>query len=255
MAIEEVNGIPIVEMWKYRGPLLPGETVYPIPLIEIPEYSNCYGYTKYGRIIQLAQVGRISLENNIKAQRWAGTKTKRLQTDITGLSFQIARLGCWALYGAYCFEPNLEAGHFPDRNPANNAEWNILPVTKSTNYGEHRRLQGTAFLGELHKDHKLTVEQVLDIRRDYIPYDPIYGQKGLAKKYGVCQRVVGDIVHNVTWTHIKLAEDKSDNNVRKNYIGKRTAGTIWINNGVVSRRIKLSEPIPEGWWRGQLRFY
>lgn len=207
--ITEVEGIPITDMWKYRGPLLPGETVYPITIPNMPTADGIYGYTRYGRIIRLTSERGTRPVNRAMGQFWSGPKIgqRRLHVNIMrhlpeGRALYVARLGCWALFGPNCLNPDLEAAHFPDDNTANNAEWNLLPVTKKVNSSEHKRLQGTIPYGERHASSKLTAEQVLEIRRTYIPRDREYGQSALGRKYGVSQSVIHDIIKRIMWPHI-----------------------------------------------------
>jgi hypothetical protein len=146
--------------------------------------------------------------NGVVAQGWTGADPyKRLFVNLAksipgGGNFYVSRLGCWALFGPYCLENNLDSAHFPDPDVRNNAEWNIRPVTKKVNSGEHRRLQGTAFLGEDHKDSKLTEEEVVYIREVYVPRHPLYGQSALARQFGVNQATIWEILQYKIWTHI-----------------------------------------------------
>ena len=54
--------------------------------------------------------------------------------------------------------------------------------------------------GEAHGCHKLTSEQVLEIRKRYIPRK--VSQGFLGKKFGVSQAMIGCIVRNQNWTHL-----------------------------------------------------
>lgn len=47
--------------------------------------------------------------------------------------------------------------------------------------------------------HKLTRENVDEIRRIYIKGDKIFGAKALAKKYGVSKTAIQFVVNNKTW--------------------------------------------------------
>jgi len=49
---------------------------------------------------------------------------------------------------------------------------------------------------------KLTKEQVLQIRKEYIPYKHGHGRTALAKKYGVCTRTILAIIERKYWKHI-----------------------------------------------------
>lgn len=56
--------------------------------------------------------------------------------------------------------------------------------------------------GEKHGMHILNESDVLYIRKMYIAYDPIYGGKGLSKKFNVKFGTIMAIIHNRLWKHI-----------------------------------------------------
>jgi len=55
-------------------------------------------------------------------------------------------------------------------------------------------------VGEGHPQHRLTAEQVREIRRRAA--DPAVLQKDLAQEYGVTSTMISKIVHRKAWTHI-----------------------------------------------------
>ena len=57
-------------------------------------------------------------------------------------------------------------------------------------------------IGERHRSAKLTEEQVLEIRRVYVPRDAEYGARALGRKYGVEHSVISLICSRAIWTHI-----------------------------------------------------
>lgn len=52
--------------------------------------------------------------------------------------------------------------------------------------------------GESNGSHKLTRQDVNDILEAYIPRDPIFGGRALARKYGVGTTTIQSILHNKT---------------------------------------------------------
>lgn len=56
--------------------------------------------------------------------------------------------------------------------------------------------------GADHRSAKLTEQQVLEIRRLYIPYSRTFGCDGLAKKYGVAYSAIHNVISGRTWTHL-----------------------------------------------------
>lgn len=49
---------------------------------------------------------------------------------------------------------------------------------------------------------KLTEEQVLNIREEYVPHDLDYGQAALARKHNVNIQTIGDIINGKNWKHL-----------------------------------------------------
>lgn len=56
--------------------------------------------------------------------------------------------------------------------------------------------------GENNPHHKLTEQQVKEIRQIYVKGDHKYGQRGLAKKYGVPHSTIAGIIKGKLWKHI-----------------------------------------------------
>lgn len=56
------------------------------------------------------------------------------------------------------------------------------------------------YCGEDHHLSRLTEEQVLAIRKEYVK--GVVGHKKLAKKYGVTSMTIHLIVNRITWKHI-----------------------------------------------------
>jgi hypothetical protein len=63
----------------------------------------------------------------------------------------------------------------------------------------HRLLDGTDQRGEKNGSAKLTIEQVLEIRKSN------KSQRSLAKEFSVCQVHIGRIINKKQWTHIDEA--------------------------------------------------
>ena len=85
-------------------------------------------------------------------------------------------------------------------NNANNLEW----CTTKYNLTYGHRLDCAK--GERNHLHKLTDEQVKEIRKVYKKGDPEYGQSALGRKYGVDHIAIGIIVKWKTWKHLSKEE-------------------------------------------------
>lgn len=85
-----------------------------------------------------------------------------------------------------------------ENNVVNNLEW----VTESQN-SQHAFNNGLISVpyGEKNGQHKLTQNDVDEIRKSYIKGNPIFGCKALSKKYGVTPATISRIVNNKRWSH------------------------------------------------------
>lgn len=76
-----------------------------------------------------------------------------------------------------------------------NLRWDAVKTHK-----DDMRAHGTMILGEDASWSVLTEEQVLEIRKRYVPY--VVTQRELAYEFGVSSTHVGKIVREETWQHI-----------------------------------------------------
>jgi hypothetical protein len=114
------------------------------------------------------------------------------------VSYKIHRLvaECFLDKESEFLEVNHKNGIKTD-NTVDNLEW----VTRQENI-QHcidNKLQ-TAFKGEEVGNSKLKENEVLDIRKKFIPR--VYSRAKLAKEYNVSQATIKDILHKRTWRHL-----------------------------------------------------
>lgn len=95
-----------------------------------------------------------------------------------------------------------------DGNKENNSVENLEWVTESQNT-QHAWDNGLCSppRGEQNGQHKLTQNDVDEIRRSYIKGNLMFGGKALAKKYGVSETEISRIINNTRWNV------NSDNNL------------------------------------------
>lgn len=62
------------------------------------------------------------------------------------------------------------------------------------------RKVATAPFGEAHWCHKLTADQVAEIRRLHVPYGRTLSVRGLAAKFGVSKSTIGDVLTGRNWS-------------------------------------------------------
>ena len=96
--------------------------------------------------------------------------------------------------------PNgMQARHFPDRNPANNAITNLSWATPKENQGD-RVVHGTHCRGSRCYAAKLTEDQVRQIRAEYAAGG--ISQRLLARKFGISQGPLSAIVLRKSWVDV-----------------------------------------------------
>lgn len=97
---------------------------------------------------------------------------------------------------------NLPCVNHIDGNKLNNDVSNLEWCTQSHNV-KHAFLTGLKTpairRGEECPWSKLTWDDVHYIRNNYIPFDRVYGQTSLAKKFGVCQETIRKILNHRLW--------------------------------------------------------
>lgn len=91
----------------------------------------------------------------------------------------------------------MECGHL-DGNKQNNRRENLRWVTGTENQA-HRRLHGTACLGESNPTSRLTNDDVRTIRRTHLRRK---NTGALAKRFGITPECVRYIVRGVRWSHV-----------------------------------------------------
>lgn len=84
-------------------------------------------------------------------------------------------------------------------NRADNLQWGTLKMNSQQMIREGR---GNKSKGSKHYLSKLTEDQVIEIRKKYIPRK--YTLQQLAKEYNVSFGLIGHVVKNRNWTHVTV---------------------------------------------------
>lgn len=92
----------------------------------------------------------------------------------------------------------MQARHFPDRNPANNAATNLLWGTPKQNSAD-RVFHGTDIQGEKHGMAKLTEALVRDIRLRLASGEM---QVAIARDVGVHKSLISCVARKKIWRHV-----------------------------------------------------
>lgn len=103
---------------------------------------------------------------------------------------------------AETFIPNMDNKNqvnHKDGNKLNNNVNNLEWCTSKHNLRHARDTGLNNNSGEQHFLSKLTKEQVDFIREKYIPRDKEYSGVALARKFGVSQQTISDIINNKNW--------------------------------------------------------
>jgi hypothetical protein len=108
-------------------------------------------------------------------------------------TFRVHRLICIAFHGLPTL--GVEVCHGP-RGRLDNTPENLSWGTHSKNNGEDQLRDGKDRNGERHPLHKLTLEQVMDIRSRYEQGET---QRSLSREFGVCNQQISRIVSGKRW--------------------------------------------------------
>ena len=169
---------------------------------DIPEFKGFYQVSNIGRVKSLDRVDSNGRKRPMKILQLNPDSDGYL---IVGLhkngkckTAKIHRL----VAEAFIQNPNRykEVNH-KDENKKNNSVENLEWCTTQYNLTYGHRLECAK--GENNHLHKLTKEQVIEIRRMYKKGDPQLGQSALGRKYGVAHGSIAWIVNRKSWKHIK----------------------------------------------------
>lgn len=168
-------------------------------MLDVEEWRPVVGYSDYavssfGRVYSFKQTncrgGFLKSCLNTKGYLIVG-----LSNSGRSVSYRVHRLVLEAFVGPCPL--GKEAGHL-DGVRTNNRIANLAWITSSENR-RHTYLHGTATVGERNGAHKLTTEQVKQIRaelKDGVP------ASWLARDYGVDPATIERINHRISWAHV-----------------------------------------------------
>jgi len=172
---------------------------------DVRGYEGIYKVSSHGRVKSLQRVGyggRIIDERIMKLNPDSdGYLILGLHKNGKTETKKVHRL----VAESFVENPNgfKEVNH-KDENKTNNCVENLEWCTTKYNLTYGHRLDCAR--GERNSKHKLTKEQVEEIRRVYIKGDPKFGQSALGRKYGVDHIAIGMIVNGKTWKHLLKEE-------------------------------------------------
>lgn len=169
---------------------------------DIEGYEGAYQISNFGRVKALARPIPGAYKNREFIKK---TTHDTYGYSIVGLSIN-GKSNTYTVHRlvAKAFVPNpngLKEVNHKDENKDNNRADNLEWCTTQYNLTYGHRLDCAR--GENNSKHKLTEDQVREIRRIYIKGDRKFGQSALGKRYGVQHQTIGFIVRKKSWKHIK----------------------------------------------------
>lgn len=189
--------------------------VYPFQLedlegekwLDIPYNDEAYHISTYGRVKSF-QKGTVKILKPC-LHNCGYLYVELFNEDRKGKKFKIHQLV------AEAFIPNPENKKTVDHrygvkfdNYFENLSWKTQAENNQAAYDT-----GLKKSGEESYQAKLTNEQVIEIRRDYIKGDPKYGAAAFAEKFGVTPDLIYSVVSGRTYKHVKDDKEKgSDKN-------------------------------------------
>lgn len=169
------------------------------PAIEAEQWMQLWGnpylVSSFGRVLSIGRKGAAP-RLLIPQTNPCGYYHVGLTIDGEHSLYRIHQLVLWMFVGEA--PEGHECAHL-DGNPKNNLLSNLKWVTRKEN-AQHRIKHGTWLRGERCHSVKLTEQDVLEIRANYVK-----GEKKLtdwAKEYGVTLTTIKNVISRVTWKHI-----------------------------------------------------
>lgn len=177
---------------------------------DIAGYEGLYQVSNLGRVKSLDKYVNTGIKNQEK--RFISGKIIKQTSDKDGYLrvglninnskkiFPVHRIVCLSFHENTENKPQV---NHKDGIKFHNYEWNLEWSTLSENriHAYNTGLQnGLNRRGEKSNFVKLTEDQILKIRSEYIPYK--VKQKYLAEKYGVTQSAISAIINKKNWNYI-----------------------------------------------------
>ena len=171
---------------------------------DIKDYEGLYQVSNFGRVKSLARYRQIGnracyyKEKILTAYISNGYYRLELYKNNVGINYSIHCLV------AEAFIPNpqnkLTVNH-EDGNKLNNFIWNLKWMTSKEQTNHSINSLENYVHGENCGTHILIEPQVIEILEKYATGN--YKQTELAKEYNVNKSTIWNIIHNISWKHIK----------------------------------------------------
>lgn len=170
---------------------------------DIPSLKGMYQASSLGRIRSLDRtIHQVCWAGTPSIRKWKG-RIKAFYKEKGRLSVVVGKHETKSVHilvaeaffgkrpeGMVCAHIN---GDFTDNRPEN-----LLYCSQKENIG-HKKNHKTQTFGESHIHSKLKYPDVLKIRKIHVKSHRKYGSAALARKYGIDQSTINDIVNYRTW--------------------------------------------------------
>ena len=172
----------------------------------VTDYEGSYEVSTLGKVRSLS---RTVMRSNGYPQTLTGRVLRGksnghgyMRVNLSGRDFSVHRL----VADTFIANPdNKRTVNHKDRVRSNNAKANLEWMTHGENiahgYTSPQR-QRVHLQGEAHGEAKLTEQQVVALRTEYIAGDHVHGQLALSAKYNTSRSNVYEIINRFTWVHI-----------------------------------------------------
>lgn len=176
---------------------------------DVPGYEGQYRVSNLGRILSLKWSGKYGhhpdgIIRKLRTDEF-GYKYVMLRTNGKSKRMSVHRAVAMA------FIPNPDGlpqvnhkDETRDNNCANNLEW--CTVLYNNNYGHKKEKTSASLTGERNGRATLTEQDVIEIRKTYVPGDKEFCKRKLAEKYGVTYVTITKIVTGQLWKHLLKEE-------------------------------------------------
>ena len=173
----------------------------------ILDYEGIYEVSNQGQVRSLDRIdyrGRQLKGKILKSYiNKDGYKLIVLCKNGNPISYRVHRLALLTFIGI-C--PDDMIGMHQDDNPGNNHLNNLKWGTHKENTEQiikRNRHNPNPSFGEMNGQSKLIESDIIMIRKLYVPHDRKYGTRSLARQYEVGRTTIQNIIHRITWKHIK----------------------------------------------------
>ena len=159
---------------------------------DVVEYEGIYSVSSFGKIKRISK-----MKNLIHIISDFGYHYVSLSKNNIKKKYSVHGLAIRSFIGK---TPKGHQINHKDGNKSNNHISNLEYVTPFQNIHHAIKIGLITTRGEKVHTAKLTKENVVNIRNEYIPY--IVEAKFLARKYGVSHQTIREIVGRHTWKHL-----------------------------------------------------